>query len=1170
MRYLNKIVFINSANIKYAEVEVDGNVHFIGTQGVGKSTSLRAILFFYNADKLKLGIEKNKKTFDEYYFPYPNSYIVYEVARETGAFCILVQRTQGRASYRFIDGAYNRSNFIGTGGQALTWEGIRATLDKITQYSNKVDRYEEYKDILYGNTASIKPEFRKYALLESKQYQNIPRTIQNVFLNSKLDAEFIKQTIINSLNEDDVKIELDQYVHHLKDFDTQLADINKWREKNKNGEIPVLKQAEQVARLYTTIKALEREKKETAIRLFQKEYQSVAELQQLEKEIAKYQKEQQVLQGKLDDLDSKSAKRKSEILGVIAILTNKIKTAKTKEEEYQAIGIATIMARVAQKAGLELRLDEANKEKELLSAKFKEITTRYQALVQQQEQVKTGLDNQAMAQINKLKESLLTFEKNLSLQYRGVIEEIRQEHKSLADTKRQEIDQIRDTFHQLELRKQATKLKTYLANEQEEAKNTLAALKSAIEKTNFKIADQKRQKESLQKDWDQENEKNIAAIGIKAEKLQETAQLILRKIRFIDTKLEQGKDSLYSWLCCNLPGWEQTIGKVIDESEVLFQVGLSPKLVGGNGNFFGLELNLGEINKTVKTIDDYLAEKALMQNQLATQNQELELLNGQKTDDTERLKKKYQPKIKELNDAIRQGENTLDSNKYKIKELEASLVSLAQRAELQKNQVLNQLQIEIDATNAALHAETANLTASEANQQKKINQKEKELKEKISQEAANVDSEIGKIAEGLKTQVLQIKQRIEEIKQQQYQDLQDGGADTKRLGEVEVEITRIKAELDFVDKNRDKVAQYKQDKLEYFDKIADWKTEKALKETALETENEKCKLQLNKLKQDIAKVEAETHLLEKAKAEITIGQAAFSNFKQTEDYSEIEAFAEEDPIDTRKENNLPLSISLSELVDSVKNRISILKNRYNDLQAAANKFLGNFSEKNIFGFKTILTSAEEFLRFAENLIEFLEEDKIGEYENRTNEKFASLIRQIGIETTNLVSKEAEIQRVIKDINQDFTERNFAGVIKRIELSLGNSQDKIVVLLKEIKKFNDDYSMSLGAANLFSPTNSGEQNKKAIEYLKDFAKEIANRKEQAISLADSFELQFRIVENENDSGWVEKLANVGSEGTDTLVKAMINIMLLNVFKDHASKKFKDFKFETYIQNMYKFI
>ncbi len=40
------------------------------------------------------------------------------------------------------------------------------------------------------------------------------------------------------------------------------------------------------------------------------------------------------------------------------------------------------------------------------------------------------------------------------------------------------------------------------------------------------------------------------------------------------------------------------------------------------------------------------------------------------------------------------------------------------------------------------------------------------------------------------------------------------------------------------------------------------------------------------------------------------------------------------------------------------------------------------------------------------------------------------------------------------------------------------------------------------------------------------------------------------------GWIN--GNVGSDGTDVLVKAMINIMLLNVFKEGATRnQFKDF-------------
>jgi hypothetical protein len=77
MRYLNRIVFINSAAIRYSEINLDGNVHLIGTQGVGKSTLLRSILFFYNADTQKLGIPLNKKTFAEHYFGFANSFILY-------------------------------------------------------------------------------------------------------------------------------------------------------------------------------------------------------------------------------------------------------------------------------------------------------------------------------------------------------------------------------------------------------------------------------------------------------------------------------------------------------------------------------------------------------------------------------------------------------------------------------------------------------------------------------------------------------------------------------------------------------------------------------------------------------------------------------------------------------------------------------------------------------------------------------------------------------------------------------------------------------------------------------------------------------------------------------------------------------------------------------------
>ena len=59
--------------------------------------------------------------------------------------------------------------------------------------------------------------YRKFAIVESAKYQNIPRTIQNVFLNSKLDADFIKDTIIRSMSDEDISVDLDFYRSQIKE-----------------------------------------------------------------------------------------------------------------------------------------------------------------------------------------------------------------------------------------------------------------------------------------------------------------------------------------------------------------------------------------------------------------------------------------------------------------------------------------------------------------------------------------------------------------------------------------------------------------------------------------------------------------------------------------------------------------------------------------------------------------------------------------------------------------------------------------------------------------------------------------------------------------------------------------------------------------------------------------
>ena len=222
MNQLNRIIFINSAGVDFYELQLDGNIHFIGTQGTGKSTLLRAILFFYNADARKLGISKEKKSFSEYYFPYADSYIVYEVVQDNRRFCVWLYKKQNRLGFRFIDGPYDRTLFINKQHALQEKEVIENASQKGYKVHRHIYNFTEYRDIIYGANRSM----NRFHLLQNTAYQNIPRTISNIFLNSSLDGGFIKTTIINSLSDESFEINLDANRHHIETARNDYRDVS--------------------------------------------------------------------------------------------------------------------------------------------------------------------------------------------------------------------------------------------------------------------------------------------------------------------------------------------------------------------------------------------------------------------------------------------------------------------------------------------------------------------------------------------------------------------------------------------------------------------------------------------------------------------------------------------------------------------------------------------------------------------------------------------------------------------------------------------------------------------------------------------------------------------------------------------------------------------------------
>ena len=359
MRYLNKIIFINSAHVPYAEIKLDGNVHFIGTQGVGKSTLLRAILFFYNVDKSKLGIktQAGQKGYDEFYLPHQNSYIIYEVCRETGRFFVMTFLSHGRTAFRIVDCAYDKRFFVDMDGNVrYEWGRISEQIGASVYKSNIIRSYEEFRDIIYGNSQQVAKELRRFSLMESTKYRQVPLTIQNIFLNQSLESRVIKDTIIDSMDFASDDIDLNRYREEVKNFRQQYEDIWKWYKVEKNGKVKVKTDAEAVIERYTDYEyvrkliaelcgqmnyALGRDTNRLPV-LAEQESVSGTELLRQKRLLGEEEGKHKAETAKLNQED-----------GALKFFLDQVKT---KRQHYSEIGIEKIAERIAKEGELKILL----------------------------------------------------------------------------------------------------------------------------------------------------------------------------------------------------------------------------------------------------------------------------------------------------------------------------------------------------------------------------------------------------------------------------------------------------------------------------------------------------------------------------------------------------------------------------------------------------------------------------------------------------------------------------------------------------------------------------------------------------------------------------------------------------------------------------------------------
>ena len=1149
MRALRKIIFVNSAHIRYAEVRLDGNVHFIGTQGVGKSTLLRAILFFYNADKLHLGIPKEMKSYDEFYLPHANSYIVYEVEHEHGPFCVLTFRSSGRACYRFIDAAYHKEWLIDDRGDVTAdSKVIRERLGGASM-SKIIDRYEQYRDILYGNKQAVGKEFARFQLMESNRYQNIPRSIQNVFLNSRLDANFIKDIIIRSMSEEEANIDLGYYRRQVADFGQEYKDISCWYKLNQKGESIVRTQAENVVKTYRELLFMKQQIEELCGELKYAVRVSKERLPLVVKKIDKIIEEENRQKRLINEIQQKYDSEKTNLNQQQGVVNEDLKRLKERRELYATQKIEDLLKRYEQEYVLKVKLEESKARLTELTARFNDVTGKFKVLCQG---VKNGLENYRLSQNNRI----FTLRQEKQKAEERMFNEHTEQRKNIEAAFAEKLTVAYNAIDLLkneksELEKEMLKLKfSQPYKEETDALNKEANSLAFREKElNGLIATTEAKINQLQTEYDKQEAEITADSKNKIDAKQQEMDEVAAKIAEINSLLNRTKGSLYEWLEENKRDWEQNIGKVVNEESVLYQTGLHPQKDDGT-SLFGVKLDLIDLPLSVRKPTQLKEERDELELKLRSLQTDKKALTEQQEKLMNELKRRVAPKMRELREQKSYHETELRVIPQKQKALKLKQEDYAAKAQQEKEERAKLLNTRLQEVALRRTAANTNLDKIQAEKQKQLTAEDKRYQKAKDENIRLHEQRVAEIKADIKQQEKKAEEQLLLLQQQENEELRGRGADTRMVDECKNLIKATEDELKFIDDHRRIVFDFQRDRESLFNREDEFKAKKKLINDKLQQLNEKYNQRKQKHNEALASLGKE--LAERKDEKRLLDE----NLQKAERFTHDENLCPPMLAEAQERQTLRTP---GQAVDELTGIIVSRQKKQDKLKSTVNVFKGNFTAKNTFNFRTELALDEDYLDFANNLEDFLTYNKIEEFRRRTSERYVDILGRVSKEMGDLTRHESDVDKVIHDINNDFRERNFAGVIKLIALQPVPSADKMVLLMKRIKDFHDDNQYTMGELNLFSSANRDEVNQKAVGHLLDLMKSLVdNPQRRYLTLSDLFLLQFRIVENDNDTGWVDKLSHVGSEGTDTLVKAMINIMLINVFKGKVSRKFGDFR------------
>jgi hypothetical protein len=805
---LQRIILINCHLPGFVELDVSGHSNICGTNASGKTTLQRLIPVFYGELPSKV-VPKTRKKFDDFYLPHANSYLIYEYQREDGQSCqvVLTRKGSDGVQYRFVEAPYHQQQILVDAEQGnvqamLPEQWIKQLRQLGIDFSHKIQATSEFRSVIQNDVSvgrgvgrentKLRQLASRYSLVSSRhRIRHMEKLVSAVHAKEgKMDT---LRTMLAAIFEEDGLVQPTTTVKNTKarEWITQMRQTMRLQSM-QNGFQKIQVQTEKLNTIEMQLLQLKP--------ILEKDLQSLAtQKADAQEQRNKIKSQQSTAKESFEQTEGLLNSRVSETAEHLKAKSSRLDHIQQQYEKYQDSDVDQLQKNMD---ALPLKREE-----------YEQKLEQYSLLIDQHKDLQSQLEQQKL----KLSESL----ERLSRKNQARVKTISQQKEIVRNNHTKKEVDLRGKFEQRkehqakEFDQQSLDVERSIVRAEHQAQQ---ASPTEQEIENGALADKRL--ELAQRAWQQSSSAKKQAENTyqqcrnkrdEADKVlhqaRQTTRQAKERLKQLNKQLSPEQDSLRQFLKEHKPGWEQSIGKLIDEP-LLDRKDLSPHLLAHKSeaeghSLLGVQLNMAMIDapdyaqdETALTLSLELTKKHLTTAEKQQKQAETELDGCHKEAEVQR------ETVAEQNRAFEQAEQ---ESTYAQSAKQRFADELKVALEKRKQQAKQALQQHLDQKGQVLSQKISAIDLLKSDFEEQL----LDFKTSWQDELSLLDEQIEELELQVEDKRDQNREQIKQLEGAFNQELANQDIDPNTLRELKQQIELLKNTIQAVTVRRDELNEYK-------------------------------------------------------------------------------------------------------------------------------------------------------------------------------------------------------------------------------------------------------------------------------------------------------------------------------------------------------------------------